>query len=87
LLQRKKKLNSGKLVSEFIDTHYEEKIEIGSFDHKGELTPEIVEFGKKLPKNTHIGLPELADIVTRAKAQVTVKDQTSRKQGYHASEW
>jgi len=84
----KKKINSGKLINEFIDEHLDEKIDLTSFDTKGELTAEIIEFGKKLPKNTKIGLPELSDIVTRAKAaSVTIKDQVSTKRGYHASEW
>jgi hypothetical protein len=84
----KKKINAGKLVNDFIDEHFEEKIDLTSFDTKGELTAEVIEFGKKLPKNTKIGLPELSDIVTRAKASaIKVADKVSTKRGYHASEW
>lgn len=84
----KKKINAGQLVSNFITDHFDEKVDLTSFDYKGDLTPEIIEFGKKLPKNTKVGLPELSDIVTRAKsAAVKVTDKVSNKKGYHASEW
>jgi hypothetical protein len=85
----KKKLNHGKVVDEFIETHLSEKLEMGSFSHKPtKLTPEIIEFGKKLPKNTKISLPEITEVVTKAKAEsAKVADKTSTRTGYHASEW